>query len=105
MPLRQLIGCTAVVGAGAMLATVAVAQATMVPISRPATPYIQHVDCAVGAHVGPLGGCILGNDDNRPPEHRAVDAPDARDADGCQTKSVTRSDDAGNSETKTKTNC
>jgi hypothetical protein len=77
------------------------------PISHYATPSIHHVECAVGAHIGPLGGCILGND-NPPPvvvERRAADAPDARGTDGCGTKSDTRTDGAGNSETKTKTNC
>jgi hypothetical protein len=76
------------------------------PASKCATPPIHHVDCAVGAHIGPLGGCILGND-NPPPvvvERRAADAPDAHDADSCGTKSVTRTDGTGNSETKTKTN-
>jgi len=108
--LRQLMGCSAaaVVGAGAMLASVAAAQSTMLPVPRYATPYVQHVDCAVGAHVGPLGGCILGHDDNPPPvviERRAADAPDSRDADGCATKSITRTNGTGDSETKTKTNC
>jgi hypothetical protein len=109
MSLHRLIGCSAaaLVGAGAMLASVAATQATMLPVSRYATPYVQHVDCAVGAHIGPLGACILGNDDNAPVvvEPRAVDAPNPQGADGCATKSVTRTDAEGNSETKTKTNC
>jgi hypothetical protein len=136
MTLRQLMGCSvaAVVGAGAILAPVAAAQATMLSAPHYTTPYVQHIDCAVGAHIGPLGGCILGRDDNPPPvvierrvddspppvvierrvdenpapvviERRAADAPDSRDADGCASKSITRTDGSGNTETKTKTNC
>lgn len=117
MSSHHVIGCSiaALVGAGALFASVAATQAMMPPVSRYATPDVQHVDCAVGAHIGPLGGCILGHDDNppvvverNPPvvvEHRVVDAPDPQRADGCTTKSVTRTDGAGDSETKTKTNC
>jgi hypothetical protein len=109
MSLHQLIGYSAatLVGAGAMLPSVAAAQATMLPVSHYATPDVQYVDCAVGAHIGPLGACILGHDDKPPVvvERRAVDAPDPQGADGCATKSVTRTDGVGNGETKTKTNC
>jgi homoserine kinase len=110
MTLRQLMGCSAAaaVGAGAMLASIATAEATMLPATNYATSYVQHVDCAVGAHVGPLGGCILGTDNPNPPvivEHRSADVPAAPDQDGCASKSVTRTDGMGNSETKTKTNC
>jgi hypothetical protein len=122
MSVRQLMGCSiaAAVGAGVLLGSVA-AQAAMLSAPRYATSYVQHVDCAVGAHVGPLGGCILGHDDNPPPvvierrvddnpapvviERRAADAPDLRGPDGCASKSITRTDGSGNSETKTKTNC
>jgi len=109
MSLHQLIGCSAaaLVGAGAMLASATATQATMLPVSHYATPYVHHVDCAVGAHIGPLGACILGNDDNPPVvvEHRVVDGPAPQDADGCSTKSVTRTDGMGNTETHTKSNC
>jgi len=109
MSSRQLIGgfATALVGAGAILASVGATQATMLPVSRYATPYVQHVDCAIGAHIGPLGACIIGHDDNPPVvvEHRVVDAPDPQAVDGCSTKSVTRTDSSGDSETHTKTNC
>ena len=109
MSLRQLIGCSAaaLVGAGAMLASVASTQASMIQVSRHATPLVQHVDCAIGAHLGPLGACIIGHDDNPPVvvEHRVIDAPDPQATDGCSTKSVTRTDQNGGSETHTKTNC
>jgi hypothetical protein len=136
MFLRQLMGCSAAaaVGAGTLLVSAAATQATMLQAPRDVTPYVQQVDCAIGARVGPLGGCILGNDDNPPPvvierrvddapppvvierrvddtpppvviERRAADAPDSRDADGCATKSMTRTDGNGTSETKTKTKC
>jgi hypothetical protein len=109
MSLRQLMGgsAAAIVAAGTIFASTISAQAMTLPSTHYAPPTIQHVDCAVGAHIGPLGGCILGND-NPPPvviERRAADAPQPNDADGCATKSVTRTDGMGNSETKTKTNC
>ena len=36
---------------------------TAVPAAQQTTPFVQHVDCAVGAHLGPLGACVLGTDD------------------------------------------
>jgi hypothetical protein len=109
MSSRQLIGgfAAALVGAGAILASVGATQATMLPVSRYATPDVQHVDCAFSAHIGPLGACIISHDNNPPivVEHRVVDAPDLQAADGCSTKSVTRTDGSGASETHTKTNC
>jgi hypothetical protein len=118
MYLRQLLSGSAasIVGAGFILASVASAQAIMLPARTAGTSSIVHVDCAIGAHIGPIGGCIIGND-NPPPqpvvvEHRAadvpiVDAPPPADAPaaGCASKSVTRTDGVGNSETKTATNC
>ncbi len=109
MSSRQLIGGFAAVllGAGAMLASVAPSQATMLPAPRHATSDVQQVDCAIGAHIGPLGGCIIGHDDNPPVvvEHRVVESPDPQATDGCSTKSVTRTNTNGGSETRTKTNC
>jgi hypothetical protein len=109
MSLRQLTGASlaALFGAGALFATVAASQAAMSPIPLHATSSVQKVDCAVGAHIGPLGGCIIGNDDAPGPviEHRSADAPDSRDENGCKTKTVKRTDGMGNSETKSKSNC
>jgi len=64
------------------------------------TADVQRVDCEVGFHVGPVGTCIESEEEHNEKiiEKRATD-------DGCKTKSVTRSDDMGNSETRTKTNC
>jgi hypothetical protein len=108
MSLRQLIGCSSatLVGAGAILASVATTQAVTLPVTRHATSNFQHVDCAIGAHVGPLGTCIIGSDDSPPVvvEHR-VDAPYSQSSDGCSTKSVTKTDGTGDTETHTKTNC
>jgi hypothetical protein len=104
MSLHKFVGCSAaaVVAAGAMLASVLPTQAIMFRVAPSATPFIQHVDCAVGFHLGPAGACILGTPDAPPAgvivEHHDGDV-------GCETKSVTRSDAMGNSETKTKTNC
>jgi hypothetical protein len=109
MSSRQWIGGfgAALVGAGAILASASATQATMLPASRFATPYVQPVNCAIGAHIGPLGACIIGHDDNPPVvvEHRVVNAPDAQGGDGCSTRSVTRTDGNGDSETHTQTNC
>jgi hypothetical protein len=110
MFLRQLIGysAAAIVGAGAMLSSVATAQATMLPAPHYANSSVRNVDCAVGAHIGPVGGCILGVDNAPPPvivERRAVDVPAPVEADGCASKSMTRTDGMGNSETRTKTDC
>jgi hypothetical protein len=109
MTLRQLMGGSAatIIGAGMIVASIASTEAAMLPTSHYAAPMIHHVDCAVGAHIGPLGGCIIG-DDSPPPapvviERRAVDAPPPDG--GCATKLVTRTDAAGNSETKTVSNC
>jgi hypothetical protein len=78
---------------------------------------IQTVACAVGAHIGPLGACVIGAED-RPPvviEHRSADVPPppdgtttksvTHDADGCTTKTIEKSDDMGNSAAKSKSNC
>ncbi|MGA2042152.1 MAG: hypothetical protein ABSG83_02150 [Roseiarcus sp.] len=102
-------GCSAaaIVGAGAILVSVSGAGAAMLPVQRAAPAYVHPVDCAVGAHIGPLGGCILGNDDDRRPvviERRSTDVPQPQ-PDGCATKSVTTTDGAGNTETRTKSNC
>jgi hypothetical protein len=109
MSSRQLIGgfAAALVAASAMLASVGATQATMLPVSHYAAPYVQHVDCAIGAHIGPLGACIIGHDDNPPVvvERRVIDSPDPQAADGCSTKSVTRTNGNGDSETHTNTNC
>ena len=75
------------------------AQAAMMPAIHSDNDVVQRVDCAVGFHIGPAGACILGTEEHHDTvvEHRAAD-------EGCETKSVTRSDDSG-TETRTKTNC
>jgi len=109
---RPLIGMSALalIGGGSMLASAA--PLTSVTAAQRANSYIHRVDCAIGAHIGPLGGCILGTDD--PPPAAVVVAPDpnvttqktvTQDANGCTTKSVTQTDSVGNTETKTKSNC
>ncbi len=73
----------------------------MMPSSQQGTPAVQHVDCDVGFHLGPLGSCIIGTEERHDrviDEHRAAD-------EGCETKSVKRTDSDGNTETRTKTNC
>lgn len=106
MNLHRITGgsAAAVVGLGTFLASVVSGQAAMRPVPHYAITPIQRVECALGAHIGRLGGCILGDDNPPVVVERRVDAPPP-DASGCATKSVTRTDGAGNSETKTQTNC
>lgn len=116
---RQLIGLSAAALMGLGTVCASAAPLPVAPVAPSASSYVQHVDCAVGAHIGPLGGCIIGTDNPPPPppvivEHRAADVPDpdvttqkviTQDGNGCATKSVTQTDSAGNSETRTKSNC
>jgi hypothetical protein len=93
----------AMFGAGIFCASVASGQAAMAPMAPHAAPNVQKVDCAVGMRLGPLGGCVLGTDDDHRDkviEHRSAD-----DRDGCTTKTIKKTDDMGNSETRSKTNC
>ncbi len=57
-------GARVALAAGALLATLTIAQAAITP--APGALYspsdIQTVECAVGAHIGPLGACIVGDD-------------------------------------------
>jgi hypothetical protein len=79
---------------------------------------IQSVACAVGAHIGPLGACVIGAEDPPPVviERRAVDAPPppvdgtttrsvTQDANGCTTKTIEHNDGMGNSASKSQSNC
>jgi hypothetical protein len=100
MSIYKYLGCSTAVMAGVMLTWVAPTKAFLYPVAPAATSYIQHVDCAAGFHVGPVGTCVIGTDE---PHDRVMERRD--DHAGCDTKSVTRQDEAGNSETKTKTNC
>lgn len=98
MNIRRIASSAAAVSVAAFMSA-APAGAAMSPALTSSNSAVQHVDCAVGLHIGPAGGCILGTDEHRDAdEHRAAD-------DGCETKSVKRTDSDGNSETKTKTNC
>ncbi len=107
MFVQKVAGCAAAAAIAAFM-TVGPTQASMYPAVHYGAANVHHVDCAVGFHIGPLGTCVVGVDDRPPPrdlppdriiEHRSVDV------DGCETKSVHRTDPAGNSETRTKTNC
>jgi hypothetical protein len=106
MFVQKVAGCAAAAAIAAFM-TVGPTQASMYPSVHSSAPNVQHVDCAVGFHIGPLGTCVVGVDDRPPPrepppdrviEHRSVD-------EGCETRSVNRTDAVGNSETHTKTNC
>lgn len=95
----------AAVAAIAAFISIGGSQAAMSPAIHHGASNIHRVDCAVGFHLGPLGTCVIGVD-NPPPPDRPVIVEHRADVDqGCETKSVNRTDSAGNSETKTKTNC
>src|SRR5665213_1149559 len=95
----QWITSSAAALAIAALMSGGAAQAAMSPAIHNDTSMVQRVDCAVGLHIGPAGGCILGTDDHHDKviERRATD-------DGCQTKTVQRSDNMRNRDTHPKPN-
>lgn len=99
MNMQRIIGSTAALAIGALMSTGG-AQAAMSPAIHNDTSIVQRVDCAVGFHIGPAGACIIGTEERHEKviERRATD-------DGCETKTVHRSDGMGNSETRTKSNC
>ncbi len=100
MYIRSLVSAAAVVSLSALLST-GIAQAAMSPGIHDTTTNVQRVDCAVGFHIGPIGTCIIGIEEE---SHDTVIEKRATD-EGCQTKSVRRTDDVGNTETRTTTNC
>ncbi len=109
MSLRQLIGCSAatLVGAGAILASATATQAVTLPVTRHAATNVQHVDCAIGAHIGPLGAASSVTTTTRlswssiaSSTRRILKPPTV-----AQPSLVTRTDSSGDSETRTKTNC
>jgi hypothetical protein len=108
-----------------MGSALALALASVVPASagnfaRPTSNLpIQTVGCAVGAHIGPLGACVIGTEDPQPVvvEQRAADVPlppvrdesttrtMTQDSNGCATKTIEKNDGMGNSAAKTQSNC
>ncbi len=101
MSLRKLLGASVATAAFASFAWAPVSEAAMLPLVSHAPSHVQHVDCAVGFHLGPIGSCVIETDDGPAPaviEHRDADV-------GCETNTVKRMDSDGNSETRTKTNC
>jgi hypothetical protein len=95
------ISCSAAAVTVAAFMSAGGAQAAMSPVVHYGDPSVQRVDCAAGFHIGPLGACIIGTEEephDKVIERRATD-------EGCETKSVQRSDAMGNSETRTKSNC
>lgn len=107
-----LVAAIAALGLGTAVASAG----TVHPVSQHSSSYIQTVDCAVGAHIGPAGVCIIGSDPPpvvvaQPAQPVVVApapvAPDAVAAPpvGCASKSVTATDGSGASETRTQTQC
>jgi hypothetical protein len=96
------ITSTAAIAAFAALLAAGPSQAAMAPLSHFGDTNIQRTDCAVGFHLGPAGACIIGTPDPAP---RVIEERRATHDEGCETRSVRRSDDMGNTETRTRTNC
>ena len=103
MFVSKFTSCAAAATLAALL-SVGPTKAAMYPALQYGSPTIQHVDCAVGMHVGPLGTCILGGEDRAEHPDRVIIERRAVD-EGCQSKTVHKEDGMGDSETKTKTNC
>jgi hypothetical protein len=78
------------------------ASAAMAPAVPSVASSLQKVDCAVGFKLGPAGACIIGTPD--PVEHDRVIERRSSD-EGCETRSVKRTDTDGTSETRTTSNC
>lgn len=105
MFVQKVMGCAAAAAIGAFL-SIGCSQAAMYPSFHVGGSNVHRVDCAVGFHLGPVGTCVVGVDN--PPPPRSDDRPvvvEHHVDEGCQTKSINRTDSEGNSETKTKTNC
>jgi len=103
---RQITGVSlaALVGAGAILVSASAANAAMSPSVTQATSSVHRVDCAVGAHLGPLGACIFGEPDHDRGvviEHRSA----AERRGDCRTRTVEETDGMGNTRTRSKTIC
>ena len=103
MPVRKLVGCSAaaVVAVGAMFASIAPTRKqpciASLSIPRPISSTWIAQSASISAR---WGRASLATDDPGP---AVVERHD--DNVGCETKSVTKQDAAGNSVTKTKTNC
>lgn len=99
MNMNWIIGSAAAVTVAAFMSA-APASAAMAPAMFHTHPAIQHVDCAVGFHIGPAGACIIGVEEehDRVIERRATD-------DDCATKTVKRTNGEGDSVTRTTKNC
>lgn len=109
----KITGCVAAAAIASFI-SIGATRAAMAPIVHQSGPIYQNVDCAVGFHIGLIGGCVIATDNegpSAPPPAVIVDGPapvaiERRAVDdGCQTQTVNRTDAAGNSETTTITNC
>ena len=77
------------------------APAAMTPRIHTGASILQHVDCAVGFHIGPAGACILGAEE----EHHDVVIEKRGVNEDCSTKTVKKTNGEGDSVTKTTSNC
>jgi hypothetical protein len=93
-------------GAGALFASIATTQAAMLPTTTYVTNNVHRVGCAVGAHIGPLGTCIFGTPDHPDDRPVVIERPEG-DAprEGCTNKTVTETDEMGNTVTRSRTYC
>jgi hypothetical protein len=104
----KFAGCAAAAAIASVI-SIGATHAAMSPIKHYGeTPPVHHVDCAVGFHIGPAGGCVIGTDDAvapPPPPDRPVVIERRATDEGCQTRSVKRENSFGDSETHTQTDC
>jgi hypothetical protein len=99
MLVRTIMGSAATAAFVALL-SLTPAQAAMSPSVQFDRPSVQRVDCAVGFHIGPAGGCIIGTE-----EHHDTVIEKRGASDDCATKTVKRTNGEGDSVTKSTTNC
>jgi hypothetical protein len=102
MLIVKITGCVAAAAIASFI-SISATRAAISPVVHQTGPIYKNIDCAVGFHIGAAGACIIGTDDGPavPPPAAVVDAPST----DCQTETVNKTDSAGNSVTKTRTNC
>lgn len=99
MSALRLMGC-ATAATIASLITFGSASAAMAPVVQNDAPDVSSLIALWECNLGPAGVCVIGTDEPRHDtviERRSVD-------EGCRTKSVTRENGMGDTETRTKTN-
>lgn len=100
---QKIAGCAAA-AIVASLVPMGASQAAMRPAVYFQATNVQHVDCAVGFHIGPAGACIIGVEEPRT-ETRVIERREVERRDDCATRTVKKTNGEGDSVTKTTTKC